>query len=68
MIATFTDRYGTVTKYRLSWVRLVPKTYLWNGLTGEQWAWNATLRKALTLQTCWGSTNLYRIITRFDQV
>ncbi len=65
MVATFTTPAGRVTRYRLAWMRFVPRTYLWHGLTGEQWAWGATSRPALTLQTCWGATNAYRIVTRF---
>lgn len=65
MIATFTDRYGRVTRYTLAWVRKVPKNYIWNGQTGEVWAWGNTPQPSLTLQTCWGATNAYRIITRF---
>lgn len=65
LIATFTDIRGHVTRYRLSWVRAVLGTYVWHGSTGEQWAWGNTSTPALTLQTCWGSTNKYRIVTRF---
>ena len=65
LIATFTDAAGRTTRYRLAWSRLVPKTYLWNGQTGERWAWGSTPTPSLTLQSCWGSTNAYRIITRF---
>lgn len=65
LIAYFTDTAGHRTRYRLAWVRLVTKTYVWHGLTGSQWAWNNTPSAALTLQTCWGSTSKYRIVTRF---
>jgi hypothetical protein len=68
LIATFTDPAGHVARFKLAWVRLVPKTYIWRGLTGELWAWNNTSRAALTLQTCWGSTNAYRIVSRWVQV
>ena len=67
LVATFTDTAGHATRYRLSWVRLVPKSYVWRGLTGERWAWNNTSTPTLTLQTCWGSTNAYRIVTRFTR-
>jgi hypothetical protein len=65
LIATFTDPSGRTTRYRLAWSRLVPKTFLWKGQTGDQWAWGDTPGPTLTLQSCWGSTNAYRIITRF---
>ncbi|MEI7745660.1 MAG: hypothetical protein WCK58_18130 [Chloroflexota bacterium] len=68
MIATFTTAGGTVTKFKLAWVRKVPKSYLYNGITGERWAWGSTSLKALTLQTCWGSTNAYRLVLRFYKV
>ncbi len=68
LIATFTDPRGHVTRYKLAWVRRVPKTYIWRGLTGELWAWNNTSRAALTLQTCWGSRNTYRIVSRWVRV
>lgn len=68
LIAVFTDAAGHATRYRLEWTRLVTSTYVWNGLTGGQWAWGDTSRAALTLQTCWGSTSRYRIITRFVRI
>lgn len=68
MIATFTKPSGSVTKYRLAWVRLVPKSYISNGLTGEIWAWGPTARASITLQTCWGATNKYRIVSRWEKV
>jgi Sortase domain len=58
-------RSGGVTQtYKVAWVRLVPKSYIWNGLTGDKWAWNATTRKTITLQTCWGTASAYRLIVR----
>lgn len=65
LTATFTDAAGRTTRYRLAWVRLVTATYIYRGLTGDQWAWSNTSTPSLTLQTCWGATNKYRIITRF---
>jgi hypothetical protein len=65
LIATFTDAAGRTTRYRLAWSRLVPKSFVWHGQTGDQWAWANTPGPTLTLQSCWGSTNAYRIITRF---
>ncbi|MHB8959836.1 MAG: sortase family protein [Candidatus Limnocylindrales bacterium] len=65
LIATFTNASGHTTRYRLAWVRRVTATYIYRGLTGDQWAWSNTPTPSLTLQTCWGATNKYRIITRF---
>jgi hypothetical protein len=63
--AYFTTTAGVTTRYKLSWVRLVPASYVYKGLTGEKWAWNNTSTPSLTLQTCWGSTNAYRIVFRY---
>ncbi len=68
IVATFTSRSGHVTRYKLAWSRKVPRNYVWHGQTGDQWAWNATSRASITLQTCSGATNLYRIVTRFVKV
>ena len=65
IIATFTTTAGKTTRYKLAWTRKVVPTYLWSGLTGAEWAWENTAIASLTLQTCWGSTNAYRIVTRF---
>ncbi len=50
--------------YRVTWIRVVPKSYVWNGLSGDKWAWNATARPSITLQTCWGVSSNYRVIIR----
>jgi hypothetical protein len=68
MTATFTKPSGAVTKYRLVWVRLVPKSYIWKGQTGDVWAWGPTSKVSITMQTCWGATNKYRIVTRWQKV
>ena len=65
--ATVTTRSGSRT-YRLAWVRLVPATYYYRGMSGDQWAWNGTATPSLTLQTCWGAGDRYRIIVRFVAV
>ena len=57
-------RNGVTRTYKVAWVRLVPKSYVWNGQTGDEWAWNATARQAITLQTCWGSASACRLIVR----
>jgi len=62
--ATYSDTSGQTTRYEVAWIRIVPRTYIWRGLTGDRWAWNATRRQALTLQTCWGATSAYRLIVR----
>jgi len=63
--AYFTTAKGVTTRYRISWIRLVPASYIYRGITGERWAWNNTAHPSLTLQTCWGSTNKYRLVFRF---
>jgi len=63
--ADLTDSTGHTRRYELAWFRIVPRTYYWHGLPGDRWAWNATSRPAITLQTCWGATSAYRLIVRF---
>lgn len=63
--AYLTDWAGRTRRYELAWIRIVPRTYYWHGLPGDRWAWNATSRPAITLQTCWGATSAYRLIVRF---
>ncbi len=65
IIATFTTPAGKTTRYKMAWTRKVLPSYLWSGLTGPEWAWGNTPLPSLTLQTCWGATNAYRIVTRF---
>ena len=57
-------RGGVRQTYKVAWVRLVPSSYVWRGQSGDEWAWNATSRKAITLQTCWGTASNYRLIVR----
>jgi hypothetical protein len=68
MRARFTDANGKVTRYALKWARKVPANYVWHGKTGDQWAWNATATPSITLQTCWGATNKYRIVARWVKI
>ena len=68
MRAKFTDANGKVTRYKLKWVRKVRANYVWHDKTGDQWAWNATAKPSITLQTCWGRTNKYRIVARWVKV
>ncbi len=56
--------YGQTRAYTVAWIRLVPDSYVWDGLGGQDWAWNATARPSLTLQTCWVATSDHRIIVR----
>jgi Sortase domain len=63
--AYLTDTAGNSRRYELSWIRIVPSTYVWHGYSGDRWAWNATYRRAITLQTCWGANSAYRLIVRF---
>ena len=57
-------RNGVKQTYKVAWARIVPASYVWNGQSGDEWAWNATSRKAITLQTCWGTASAYRLIVR----
>ena len=59
------DSTGQTRRYELAWFRIVPATYVWHGRSGDEWAWNATSRRAVTLQTCWGANSAYRLIVRF---
>ncbi|MCU0483788.1 MAG: sortase [Chloroflexi bacterium] len=64
-VAYLADTSGTVRRYELAWFKIVPATYVWHGYPGHVWAWNATSRRAVTLQTCWGAGSAYRLIVRF---
>ena len=64
----FLTRNGVKLTYKVAWVRLVPASYVWKGLSGDKWAWNATTRQAITLQTCWGASSQYRLIVRLYRV
>ena len=55
----YADQPGTVTAYRVKWVRRVTKRYLAH--TYWRWAMRWTARPVLTLQTC---DRRYRIIVR----
>ncbi|HET7828642.1 MAG TPA: sortase [Candidatus Limnocylindrales bacterium] len=61
-------REGVTRRYKVAWIRVVPKTFIYRGMAGSQWAWNATNTPAITLQTCWGRTSAYRIIVRLYRV
>jgi hypothetical protein len=61
--ATWT-RDGVARTYRVTWIRIVDQDYVWKGRTGDQWAWNATSRPSITLQTCWGAGGDRRLIVR----
>lgn len=63
--AYLVDTEGRSRRYELAWAKIVPATYVWHGYPGEVWAWNATSRRAVTLQTCWGAGSAYRLIVRF---
>jgi hypothetical protein len=63
--AYLTDTAGVTRRYELGWIKIVRSTYVWHGYSGEVWAWNATYRRAITLQTCWGAGSAYRLIVRF---
>jgi hypothetical protein len=63
--AWYADAQGNVTKYEVKWIRQVTVEYL-NATAGE-WALNDSPNEILTLQTCNGANNEYRIIVRLVQ-
>lgn len=60
MIALYVDSRGTTHRYRLSWVQDLPIA-TW----GKGASWAATSGPVITLQTCDGASDSYRIIVRF---
>ncbi len=60
LAATYTDAAGTAHAYKLEWVKDLPIA-TWG--KGEVWA--ATAGPVITLQTCDGAKDDYRIIVRF---
>ena len=60
MIASYTDASGKVHKYTLAWVEDLPIATWGKGAT-----WAATSGSVITLQTCDGPSDSYRIILRF---
>jgi hypothetical protein len=60
LVALYTDGSGVVHQYRLAWVEdLTVATW------GKGAAWAATPGPVITLQTCDGAKDSYRIIVRF---
>ena len=60
LIALYSDGAGVVHRYRLLWVEDLPVAVWGKGAT-----WAATSGPVITLQTCDGATDNYRIIVRF---
>jgi len=60
MIAVYTDGAGKAHRYRLSWVQDVPIA-TW----GQGSSWAATSGPVITLQTCDGASDNFRIMVRF---
>lgn len=58
----YADAQGHVKQWRVLWIKHVTTTYLNN--TAGSWATNASSTPIMTLQTCDGSYNQYRIIVR----
>jgi hypothetical protein len=60
--AWFADTKGTVTHWKVAWIRRVTAVYLQS--TASTWATNSSSTPIMTLQTCDNPDNLYRIIVR----
>jgi hypothetical protein len=60
LTASYADGAGVVHRYRLLWVEDLPVA-VW----GRGAAWASTAGPVITLQTCDGATDNYRIIVRF---
>lgn len=60
LTALYSDGAGVVHRYRLLWVEDLPVAVWGKGAT-----WAATSSSVITLQTCDGATDNYRIIVRF---
>lgn len=58
----YADGKGRVSHWKVKWIRHVTATYL--NRTASQWATNASSTPIMTLQTCDGDNNQYRIIVR----
>ncbi len=63
--AWYADAQGNVKKFEVKWIRQVTVEYL-NATAGE-WALNDSPTQILTLQTCNGANNEYRLIVRLVQ-
>lgn len=64
--AWYADGGGNVAEYRVKWIKRVDTDYFMR--TFGSWAAEATSSSVLTLQTCDGSNNQYRIIVRMVAV
>jgi sortase family protein len=58
----YADAQGDVTKFEVKWIRHVTDDYL--DATAGEWALNDSPTPIMTLQTCDGSEDQYRIIVR----
>jgi hypothetical protein len=63
MAATYIDANGASHAYRLAWVQHLPIAE-W----GKGAVWAGTSSPIITLQTCDGANDEYRIIVRFVRV
>jgi hypothetical protein len=62
MKVIYADGGGTVHTYSVVWWKVVPPT------TAASWAWAAQSRPSMTLQTCVGANNAYRLMVRLVRV
>jgi hypothetical protein len=58
----YADRKGTVSEWRVKWIKRVDLDYF--NATAHEWATNDSATPIMTLQTCDGARNQYRIIVR----
>ena len=63
--AWYADAQGNVKKFEVKWIRQVTVEYL--NATANDWALNDSPTQILTLQTCNGANNEYRLIVRLVQ-
>jgi hypothetical protein len=58
----YADGAGVVHQFSVQWWKLTPPT------TDASWAWAPQAVPSMTLQTCMGANNQYRLIVRLVQV
>jgi hypothetical protein len=58
----YANAQGNVTKFEIKWIRRVTANYL--NATASEWALNDSPTPIMTLQTCDGAQDQYRLIVR----